>query len=136
MSQHSRSLQTTSACHPYFVFHIGYGIYVIGSINPGSERDRSSGLYNTAADTLKNVLISFSQRSGVMISYTESDIANKRSLGINGSFTVPEALNILPTGTGLETSKQVEGGFALRLQVPGITMRNPRTFLVSATIDF
>lgn len=70
-----------------------------------------------------------------MISYTESEIAGKRSSGIHGSFTVPEALNILLTGTGLEASKRVEGGFTLRPQTPAITGQTLPLMTVSASAD-
>lgn len=117
------------------VFFILGTALILSAIPVQAQSEAGRQTYAIPAGTLKSVLVSFGQANGVMISYTESEIAGKRSSGVNGSFTVPEALNILLTDTGLEASKRVEGGFTLRPQTPAITGQTLPLMTVSTSAD-
>ncbi|CAD84889.1 TonB-dependent siderophore receptor [Nitrosomonas europaea] len=117
------------------VFFILGTALILSAIPAQAQSEAGRQTYAIPAGTLKSVLVSFGQANGVMISYTESEIAGKRSSGIHGSFTVLEALNVLLTGTGLEASKRVEGGFRLRPQTPVITGQTLPLMTVSASAD-
>jgi len=117
------------------VFFILGTALILSAIPVQAQSEAGRQTYAIPAGTLKSVLVSFGQANGVMISYTESEIAGKRSSGIHGSFTVLEALNVLLTGTGLEASKRVEGGFRLRPQTPVITGQTLPLMTVSASAD-
>lgn len=122
-----------------FAISLWFALFGIALMLPAApahaQNEINRQIYAIPAGTLKSVLVSFGQVSGAMISYTESEIAGKRSSGVNGSFTVPEALNVLLAGTGLEASKRVEGGFTLRPQASAITGQTLPLMTVSTSAD-
>jgi|GEM_PF-5542270 len=69
------------------VFFILGTALILSAIPAQAQSEAGRQTYAIPAGTLKSVLVSFGQANGVMISYTESEIAGKRSSGIHGSFT-------------------------------------------------
>ncbi|MCE7917316.1 MAG: TonB-dependent receptor, partial [Nitrosomonas sp. PRO5] len=140
MNPHHHRSTLFPVCKSYafitrLVFLILGTALILSAIPVQAQSEAGRQTYAIPAGTLKSVLVSFGQANGVMISYTESEIAGKRSSGIHGSFTVLEALNVLLTGTGLEASKRVEGGFTLRPQTPVITGQTLPLMTVSTSAD-
>lgn len=69
--------------------------------------------YTIPAGSLETALIRLGQSAGVMISYTAAEVAGKQTGGIDGSYTVGEALVMLVAGTGLQPVAETNGGFSL-----------------------
>ena len=65
------------------------------------------------AGTLEQVLVRFGQETGTMISYQAATVAGKRSAGLTGSYSVPEALCAIVAGSGLRAVPQANGGYVL-----------------------
>ena len=84
-----------------------------------SEADSAVRTYAIPAGSLEKVLTRFALDSGVMVSYAAGDIAGRQSPGLNGSYSVPQALKALLTGAGLAAQPQPNGGFTLR-RVPEV----------------
>lgn len=140
MNLHHHCFTLFPICKSYtlitrLVFFILGTVLILSAIPVQAQNEAGRQTYVIPAGALKNVLVSFGQANGIMIAYTESEIAGKRSPGVNGSFTVPQALNALLAGTGLEASKRVEGGFTLRPQTPAITGQTLPLMTVSTSTD-
>lgn len=65
------------------------------------------------AGSLEQVLARFGQETGTMISYQAAALAGKRSAGLAGSYSVPEALGAIVAGSGLRAVAQANGGYVL-----------------------
>lgn len=65
------------------------------------------------AGTLEQVLVRFGQQTGTMLSYQAAALAGKRSAGLTGSYSVPEALGAIVAGSGLRAVPQENGGYVL-----------------------
>lgn len=85
-----------------------------------AEADSAVRAYAIPAGSLENVLTRFALDSGVMVSYAAGDIAGRQSPGLNGSYSAPQALKALLTGTGLAANPQPNGGYTLR-RVPEVS---------------
>ncbi|WP_191579176.1 TonB-dependent siderophore receptor [Achromobacter insolitus] len=82
------------------------------------QAQTSAKSYTIPAGSLESALTRYALESGLMLSYSATDIAGKRSPGLQGSFDAPEALARLLAGTGLAARPQPNGGYILR-PVPG-----------------
>ncbi|MFJ2479634.1 TonB-dependent siderophore receptor [Pseudomonas sp. NPDC087598] len=71
--------------------------------------------YSIAAGPLVTVLNRFAEQSGVFLAGHNDLAADKRSHGLNGDYSVREALQILLNGSGLQAQQQNGGGFVLRI---------------------
>ena len=65
------------------------------------------------AGSLEQVLVRFGQETGTMMSYQAATVAGKRSAGLAGSYSVPEALGAIVAGSGLRAVPQANGGYVL-----------------------
>lgn len=61
--------------------------------------------FHISPSPLASALIEFSTQSGVQVAVADADVAQLRSGGVNGTFTVGSALGELLRGTGLEFSR-------------------------------
>ncbi|MDO8070950.1 TonB-dependent siderophore receptor [Janthinobacterium sp. SUN176] len=86
------------------------------------------------AGTLEQVLVRFGQETGTMISYQAAAVAGKRSAGLAGSYSVPQALSAIVAGSGLRAVPQANGGYVLDVAAAdgGQTMPEMK---VSASFD-
>lgn len=82
------------------------------------QAQASAKSYAIPAGSLESALTRYALESGLMLSYSATDIAGKRSTGLQGTFDAPEALARLLAGTGLAARPQPNGGYILR-PVPG-----------------
>ena len=82
------------------------------------QAQASARTYAIPAGTLESALTRYALESGLMLSYSASDIADKRSSGLQGSFEASEGLARLLAGTGLAARLQPNGGYVLR-PLPG-----------------
>nr|WP_315446548.1 TonB-dependent siderophore receptor [uncultured Pseudomonas sp.] len=71
--------------------------------------------YSIAAGPLVTVLNRFAEQSGVFLAGHNDLAADKRSPGLNGDYSVRQALQILLDGSGLQAQQQNGGGFVLRI---------------------
>lgn len=71
-------------------------------------------VYAIPASALESALTRFAVESGLMLSYTAEEIADKRSPGLAGRYGPAEALGYLLAGTGLAARAQPNGGYVLR----------------------
>ncbi|SDN55119.1 TonB-dependent siderophore receptor [Pseudomonas jinjuensis] len=69
--------------------------------------------YAIPAGSLDQALNRFASESGVLLSVDAALTAGKRSAGLRGSYTVPEALERLLRGSGLQASREVDGSYTL-----------------------
>ncbi|MBK5529063.1 TonB-dependent siderophore receptor [Pseudomonas sp. TH06] len=71
--------------------------------------------YSIAAGPLVTVLNRFAEQSGVFLAGHNDLAADKRSPGLNGDYSIRQALQILLNGSGLQAQQQNGGGFVLRI---------------------
>jgi iron complex outermembrane receptor protein len=70
--------------------------------------------YSIPAGPLAGVLNQFAGESGIFLSADGSLTSGGRSAGVQGTFTVQQALNKILAGTGLEAVAQPNGSYVLR----------------------
>jgi len=83
--------------------------------------------YDIPAGPLDVALARFGQASGALLSFPPELAAGRRSPGVSGRHSAPEALARLLAGTGLEAVPQANGGYTLRAlpAAPGPTTLQP-----------
>jgi len=70
--------------------------------------------YDIPAGPLNTVLTRFSTESGIFLVGANDLAQGKHSPGIRGTFSVQKALDVLLTGTGLETQRNAQGQYVLQ----------------------
>ena len=109
-----RRALTLAVSHALFVSAVG-AAWLVTPVSVHAEQVQSARKhYAIPAGPLETALIRLGQSAGVMISYTAADVAGKQTSGIDGSYTVGEALAMLSAGTGLQPTAEANGGFSLR----------------------
>ncbi len=73
--------------------------------------DKAVRTYSIKAGSLDTVLAQFGQQSGVMVSVNGAVSKGKRSPGLEGDYSVEQALNALLVGTGLTVLRQANGSY-------------------------
>ncbi len=76
--------------------------------------------YSIPAGPLAGVLNRFAGESGIFLSADGSLTSGERSVGVQGTFTVQQALDKILAGTGLEAVVQANGSYVLR-KLPAIS---------------
>ena len=66
-----------------------------------SERSDERGSFDIPAQALMTALRAYSEQTGVSVLFDDSLVRNRRSPGVTGSYTDPDALERLLDGTGL-----------------------------------
>jgi len=61
--------------------------------------------FHIAASPLANALIEFSTQSGIQVAAADADVAQQHSNGVNGAYSIHDALSILLQGTNLQFSR-------------------------------
>ena len=84
------------------------------------------------AGTLEQVLVRFGQETGTMISYQAASVAGKRSAGLAGSYSVPEALDAIVAGSGLRAVPQANGGYVLETAPASMGQTMPEMTVTAA----
>ncbi|WP_296556266.1 TonB-dependent receptor [Pigmentiphaga sp.] len=74
--------------------------------------------YRVPAGALDAALAQFAEAAGVTLLFEQASVASLRSAGLNGRYTVQQAIELLLQGTGLEAVGRGTGVYALR-PVPG-----------------
>jgi iron complex outermembrane receptor protein len=69
--------------------------------------------YDIPAGPLEATLNRFGREAGILLSFTANRAAGLRSNGLQGSYSVREALPVLLEGTGLAAVAQANGGYSL-----------------------
>ncbi|WP_347887804.1 TonB-dependent receptor [Nitrosomonas europaea] len=70
--------------------------------------------YDIPAGPLNTVLTRFSTESGIFLVGANDLAQGKNSPGVQGSFSIQGALDVLLTGTGLETQRNAQGQYVLQ----------------------
>lgn len=93
----------------------------------GDTLDRKV-LFNIAPAPLSAALVQYSLQSGVQVAVADSDVANRQSNGLTGSYPAHEALTQLLQGTGLEFSRVGASTVAIRsaAAAPAVSAAVPR----------
>lgn len=73
--------------------------------------------YAIPPGSLESALVRFAQESGVMISYSASEVAGRQSPGVSGQHSVSDALRTLFRGSGMQAVAQPNGGYTLQSAV-------------------
>ena len=79
-----------------------------------SPQSQAMAQYNVPKGDLSQSLTEFAQQAGIHLSAAASLTRGKSSFGVQGDFTVPQALMILLAGTGLEAQAQSNGSFLIK----------------------
>jgi hypothetical protein len=66
-----------------------------------SERSDERGSFDIPAQALMTALRTYSEQTGVSVLFDDSLVRNRRSPGVTGSYSAPDALQRLLDGTGL-----------------------------------
>ncbi len=69
--------------------------------------------YHIAAGALEDVLNRFGREAGILLSFTSDTTAGLRSPGLQGNYSIADALETLLTGSGLRASRQANGSYLL-----------------------
>ncbi|MCB5189015.1 TonB-dependent receptor [Methylobacillus caricis] len=95
--------------------------------------------YHIPAGSLKEVLNRFGREAGIMISFTNEIVSGLQSNGLDSNYSVRDGLSMLLLGTGLEASRQDNGGYTLRKAGMATSQAGPASTLeevkVSASKD-
>ena len=70
--------------------------------------------FHIAASPLANALIEFSTQSGIQVAAADADVAQRHSNGVNGAYSIHDALGILLQGTSLQFSRIGAATIAIR----------------------
>jgi len=76
--------------------------------------------YHIAAGSLNDVLRAFVQQSGTQLLYPAEQTADRRSKGLDGRFSPPQALDILLRDSGLHAEAAAPGTYVLRRARPAM----------------
>ncbi len=74
--------------------------------------------YRIPSGPLTAVLNQFGREAGVLLSFSTDQTGPLQSQGLQGSYSVPAALQALLTDTGLEAAAQPGGGYVVRRTDP------------------
>lgn len=92
--------------------------------------------YQVPAGSLDQALSGFGRQAGVAIAVNAEFTAGLRSQGVNGSFTVADALHLLLAGTGLEAVRIADGNeYTLRRLPAAVGQPSGALPLVSVSAD-
>ena len=69
--------------------------------------------FNITASSLDEALSNFGQQSGILVSISGVLSQGKRSQGVQGNYSVEQALKILLNGTGLTLLRQAQGSYII-----------------------
>ncbi|EXJ10260.1 TonB-dependent receptor [Nitrincola nitratireducens] len=85
------------------------------SVMASSMQEASTSRHwNISAGPLGQALNTLGQQSGILLSYSTDLVEGKFSAGLSGHYTVQEALDLLLSSTGLQSSPIMSGGFLIR----------------------
>lgn len=87
--------------------------------------------FHVAAGSLSSVLNDFSSQAGIYLAGSDSLAAGKRSAGLDGEYSVEQALALLLAGSGLVAVPQGAGGYVLQPAAQGGTMQLDATLINS-----
>ena len=84
---------------------------------PATEQVQAATMrrYNIPAGPLSAALTQFSTEAGIFLVGANDLAQGKNSPGVQGSFSIQGALDILLTGTGLEAKRNAQGQYVLQL---------------------
>jgi iron complex outermembrane receptor protein len=88
--------------------------------------------YTIPAGQLTASLNHFGRDAGILLSFSSQITNSLQSKGLNGAYTVPAALQVLLSDTGLEAIRQPNGGYTLR-QLPRTSAQEAVLPLVTVT---
>lgn len=102
----------------------------------GTAQQQVARSYQIAAGPLDAALVSFAKSADVLLVYRPELVRDLRSPGLNGSYTVQQALSALLSGTDLAASATGNGNYTLqRLPSQGGNATVLQAVKVQATID-
>lgn len=81
---------------------------------PSSSPAAAARSYSIAAGPLGPALSTFAGQSGITLAFTPDQANNLRTPGVQGTYSVPQALAQLLTGTGLQAVAREGGAYTLR----------------------
>ncbi|OZI43273.1 hypothetical protein CAL21_21065 [Bordetella genomosp. 4] len=70
--------------------------------------------YNLPPGELGPVLTRFGNEAGILLTFDNALVAGKRTAGLQGRYSVPQALSVLLMGTQLESVARPDGSYSLR----------------------
>ena len=88
--------------------------WVAAATPTASEQPSTARHYAIAPGSLAAVLNTFSEQAGIFLAGHNDLAAGKHSPGLRGQYSVPQALELLLQGTGLQARPQANGGYILR----------------------
>lgn len=100
-----------------------------------SAQSQAQQYFHISAGPLAPALRQLSSSANLLLSFTAEQTADKVTQGIEGQFTVPQALAALLGGTGLQAVQLQDGGFVLRPNPGEGAEASSRTELPSITIS-
>ncbi|MDD2056462.1 TonB-dependent siderophore receptor [Pseudomonas sp. GD03860] len=96
------------------IFCLGLGLSPVPFVHAADPASASAAReFSIAAGSLDFALTELSRATGLNIAFEPADLAGKHSRGLNGRFTVDQALERLLAGSGLQALAMGNGGFRL-----------------------
>ncbi|WP_447593919.1 TonB-dependent siderophore receptor [Aquipseudomonas campi] len=92
----------------------GAPLLLQSSIVQADQQQAAERQYSIAPGPLGNVLNQFSNQAGIYLAGHNDLTANRTSKGLNGRYSVPQALARLLDGTGIQAIAQGGGGYVLQ----------------------
>lgn len=102
-----------AVCGAFVALSLG-AVLPLQAANAQAPVAESQQQYQVSAGTLENALAEFAQQAGILLSFEPELVAGKQSSGLQGSYTVKQALSKLLQGTGLDHVARDNGAWGLR----------------------
>lgn len=109
------------------------GVALAADTAPAQQQAQQT--FAIAAGPLAPALRSLSSSANLLLSFTAEQTADKVTAGLQGHYTVPEALAVLLAGTGLQAVQVEAGGYVLRPAPAHTDNAAARTELPAMTIS-
>lgn len=96
------------------LFSTALGVGLLPTVGVAAGSEVSSHRYTIGAGPLSDVLNQFARQAGITLSMTPSQTGGLQSPGVQGDYSVDQALSHLLGGSGLEAVSQGGGSYVLR----------------------
>ncbi|MDP2608419.1 MULTISPECIES: TonB-dependent receptor [unclassified Oceanobacter] len=107
-----RNFRPRVGCHA-LLLSAAMGLGVAAPAAVAQDASTNLSQFSIPAGDLGTAITRFAAQSGVSLSVSSSMLANRQTQGLEGNYSIGQALKLLLEGTGLTASKQANGSYLL-----------------------